>query len=66
MKKRIGKKDPSKMSVAEKERVERMVHRRKAVINRIAMKLVPRLRKIENNRLTGKHTKSSPSAGVVA
>lgn len=57
MKTRIGKKDPSKMSVAEKERVERMVHRRKAVINRIAMKLIPRLRQIENKRLTGKHTK---------
>ena len=57
MKKRIAKKDPSKMSVAEKERVERIIQRRKAVVSRVAMKLVPRLRKIENSRLTGKHTK---------
>lgn len=57
MKKRLAKKDPSKMSVAEKERVERIIQRRKAVLNRVAMKLVPRLRKIENSRLTGKHTK---------
>ena len=62
MKKRIAKKDPSKMSVAEKERVERMIEKRKAIINRVAMKLVPRIRKIEQNRLSGKHTKGTPNA----
>lgn len=67
MKKRIMKKDPSKMSVAEKERVERIIQRRKASVGRIAMKLVPRLRQIENKRLTGKHTKvSGPSTGAIA
>ena len=64
MKKRIAKKDPSKMSVAEKERVERMIQRRKAVINRVAMKLVPRIRKIETNRLSGKHTQGSPNVAI--
>lgn len=67
MKKRIGKKDPSKMSVAEKERVERIIERRKASVGRVAMKLVPRLRQIENKRLTGKHTKvSTASTGGLA
>lgn len=64
MKKRIAKKDPSKMSVAEKERVERMIERRKAVINRVAMKLVPRIRKVETNRLSGKHTQGSPNVAI--
>lgn len=65
MKKRLTRKDPSKMSVAEKERVERIIERRKNIINRVAMKLAPRIRKIEQNRLSGKHTKSSaPSLGI--
>ena len=58
MKKKIAKKVLSKLSVGEKERLEKMIHKRKNVINRIAMKLVPRIRKIESNRLSGKHTKS--------
>lgn len=62
MKKRIAKKSPSQMSVAEKERVERMVEKRKNIINRVAMKLVPRIRKIESSRLSGKHTTGTPNA----
>lgn len=65
MKKRLAKKDASKMSTAEKERVERMIEKRKTSIGRIAMKLVPRIRKIEQNRLSGKHTKSAaPSVAM--
>jgi hypothetical protein len=59
MKQRIAKKPASQMSVAEKERVERIVAKRKTALNRIAMKLVPRIKKIETNRLSGKHTKTS-------
>lgn len=51
MKQRIAKKPLNKLSVAEKERVERVIAKRKLVVNRIAMKMVPRVRKIENDRL---------------
>lgn len=59
MKQRIAKKPASQMSVAEKERVERIIARRKTVLNRVAMRLVPRIKKIETDRLSGKSTKSS-------
>ena len=52
MKQRIAKKSPDQMSVAEKERVERIVAKRKGAINRLAMKLVPRIKKIESERLS--------------
>lgn len=54
MKQRIVKKPLNKLSIGEKERVEKIVQRRKALINRLAMKLVPRVRKIENDRLSHK------------
>lgn len=54
MKQRLARKPLSKLSVAEKERIERTIQKRKVVLNRIAMKLVPRVRKIENDRLTHK------------
>lgn len=58
IKTRIGKKDPSKMSIGEKERVEKFISTRKALVNRLAMKLVSRVRKIENDRLSHhKYTK---------
>lgn len=52
MKMKIAKKPLDKLTVAEKERVERIISKRKAVINRIAMKMAPKVRKIENDRLT--------------
>jgi hypothetical protein len=55
MKKRIARKPLSQLSIGEKERLEKIIQKRKAVIGRIAMKLTPRMRKIEQNRLT--HTK---------
>jgi nicotinamide mononucleotide adenylyltransferase len=64
MKQRIAKKPASQMSVAEKERVERIVAKRKTALNRIAMKLVPRIKRIETDRLSGKSTK--PSTPTVA
>ncbi len=57
MKQRIAKKPLDKLSVGEKERIERIIERRKQVIGRIAMKMVPRIRKIENERLS--HSKAT-------
>jgi hypothetical protein len=57
MKKRIAKKPLSQLSIGEKERLDKIIQKRKDVIGRIAMKLTPRMRKIEQNRLT--HAKGS-------
>lgn len=60
IKQRMMKKPVSQMSVAEKERAEAIIAKRKAVVDRLAMRLVPRIRKIENDRLS--HTKGAQSA----
>ena len=52
MKQRIMKKPAAQMSIAEKERVEKIIAKKKEVINRLALKLAPRIRKIENERLS--------------
>ena len=58
IKQRIAKKPLNKLSTSEKERIEKMLQKRKALINRLAMKLTSRVRKIENNRLShSKYTK---------
>ena len=57
MKTKLARKPLSQLSTSEKERIESIVARRKKVLNRIAMKLVPRIKKVESQRLTGKHTK---------
>jgi len=54
MKTRLTKKAPGTLTTGEKERVERMIAKRKVAIDRIAMKMVPRVRKIENDRLVHK------------
>lgn len=64
MKKRMLRgRDLSKISVGEKERLERMIEKRKALIGRIATKLVSRVRKVEKARMS--HSKftqgSAPS-----
>lgn len=63
MKKRLLRgRDPSKISVGEKERIERTLEKRKAVIGRIAMRLAPRVRKVEKARLShSKYTQGSPN-----
>jgi len=43
--------NPSKLSVSERERIERIVKSKKAIINRIALKMVPRVRKMEQKRM---------------
>jgi hypothetical protein len=47
--------DVSKLSVGEKERIERALEQRKALIGRIATRLAPRVRKVEKARMS--HTK---------
>ena len=63
MKKRLTRgRDPKTLSVGEKERIERVLERRKAVIGRIAMRLAPRVRKVEKARLShSKYTQGSPN-----
>jgi len=56
MKKRLLRgRDPSKISVGEKERIERTLEKRKPIIGRIATRLAPRVRKVEKARMS--HTK---------
>jgi hypothetical protein len=52
LKQKMLKKPVSQMTVDEKERVEKMLAQRKGLIDRLAMKLIPRVRKIENERLS--------------
>jgi hypothetical protein len=61
MKKRMLRgRDYSKISVGEKERMEKVMSKRKDVIGRIAQKLVSRVRKVEKSRMShGKVTKGS-------
>lgn len=61
MKKRILRgRDPSKISVGEKERIEKLMAKRKDIINRVAQKLVARVRKVEKARMShGKVTKGN-------
>jgi len=51
LKTRLAKKPLDKLSIGEKERIEKVIQKRKTLINRLAMKLAPRVRKIENTRL---------------
>jgi hypothetical protein len=61
MKKRMLRgRNPAKISVGEKERLEKAIQSRKAVIDRVAQKLVSRVRKVEKARMShGKATKGS-------
>jgi len=52
----------AKISIGEKERIERILKKRKDTIKRVAMKLVPRIRNVEKSRL--KHQKYKPSGGA--
>lgn len=49
---RLARKPLNKLSTAEKERIERIIQARKNIINRIAMRMVPKIRKIESERLS--------------
>jgi len=65
MKQRMMRGRPaSSLSVGEKERIEKMIEKRRPILNRIAMKLTSRVRQVEKARLH--HTKftQSGSSGV--
>ena len=61
MKKRMLRgRDPAKVSVGEKERIEKTMSKRKDIISRVAQRLVSRVRKVEKSRMShGKVTKGS-------
>jgi hypothetical protein len=61
MKKRMLRgRDPAKVSIGEKERIEKMMSKRKDIISRVAQKLVSRVRKVEKSRMShGKVTKGA-------
>lgn len=63
MKKRLAKKPLNKLSIGEKERIERLMAKRRPLIKRIAMKLVPRVRKVETARLAHKKVTKGSSIG---
>lgn len=52
MKLKLAKKPLDQLSVADKERIEKIMKRRKAVIDRMAVKLIPKIRGIERTRLS--------------
>jgi DNA-binding phage protein len=51
MKLKLARKPMNKLSIQEKERIERIISRKGKVLSRIAMKLVPRIKSIESARL---------------
>jgi hypothetical protein len=52
--------DPAKVSVGEKERIEKAMEKRKDVVSRVAQRLVSRVRKVEKDRMShSKVTKGS-------
>lgn len=57
MKMKIAKKPLDQLSVAEKERIEKIIAKRKTAINRLALKMVPRIKQIEKGRLAGSSNK---------
>jgi hypothetical protein len=54
IKKRMLRKDPAAATVQEKERIERFLQTRKAVVDRLARRVAPRIRQIEKARLQHK------------
>ncbi len=53
MEKKLAKNKPlDQLSVSEKERIERIIARRKQALGRLAMKMVPHVRRIEKDRLS--------------
>lgn len=63
LKQKLMKKPASQLSVSEKERAERMIAARRGLIDRLALKLTPKLRKMESERL---HGHKAPVSGVNA
>lgn len=56
LKLKLAKKPLSDLSFQEKERLERIIAKKKVLLSRMALKLSPRIRAIENTRLHSAHT----------
>ena len=54
IKKRIARKPLNKLTLGEKERIEKIISKKKVLVNRLAMRLVSRVKKIETDRLSHK------------
>lgn len=54
MKMRLAKKPLNKLSVGEKERIERIMKSRRKIVDRLALRMTQRVRAIEKNRLSRK------------
>lgn len=54
IKKRLARKPLDKLTVSEKERIERIIQKRKQLIDRLALRMAPKIRKIETDRLSHK------------
>lgn len=55
MKQKLSKKSVNKMNFSDKVRIEKIIAKRKAIIDRLARKMMPRVRSIEQSRLTHKN-----------
>lgn len=52
LKQKLAKKSVNKMNFSDKVRVEKIIAKRKTMIDRLARKMMPRVRNIEQSRLT--------------
>jgi hypothetical protein len=59
MKMKLAKKPLDQLSTAEKERIENIMHKRKKAVDRLALKMTSRVRKIEKDRLSTSHTQEA-------
>lgn len=66
LKKRYAKKSVADMSVAEKERVEKILQTKGSLINRLTMKMIPTVRKIEQDRFKVKKEAVQTDAPAIA
>ena len=57
MKQRLARKPLDKLSTQEKERLETFIQKRKALIDRLATRIAPKIRKIEKDRLQKRKSK---------
>ena len=56
--------NPSKVSVGDKENIERQLSKRKDLVNRVAQKLVVRVRQVEKSRMSKGKTKKGNMPSV--
>ena len=57
MKQRLARKPLDTLSTQEKERLENFIQKRKALINRLAQRIAPKIRQIEKDRLQKRKSK---------